>query len=115
MDTNAILTELRAERARIEQAIAALQALETKRGGRGRGAGAARGRRGRLSAEARRRIATAMKARWAERKSASSQPKIASKRGRLTAAGRKRLSEMMKKRWAERRKQQKQQKSSQAS
>jgi len=67
MDTQQIITELEAERDRLEQAISALRgSLQGRRlaGGRGR-----RGRR-RLSAAAKRRISEMMKKRWAERKRA---------------------------------------------
>lgn len=73
MDIKRILGDLRAERSRLDQAIAALEAL-------GKGAGTTqpthaaaagsqprRGRR-RMSAAARKRISAMMKARWAERK-----------------------------------------------
>jgi exonuclease VII small subunit len=64
MDTQQIITELEAERDRLEQAISALRgSLHARRpGGRGR-----RGRR-HLSAAAKRRISEMMKKRWAERK-----------------------------------------------
>jgi exonuclease VII small subunit len=65
MDTQQIISELEAERDRLEQAIAALRgSLRARRGGQGR-----RGRR-RLSAAAKRRISEMMKKRWAERKKA---------------------------------------------
>ncbi len=78
MDTRRILSELRAERDRLNQAIDALQSLDrtavpTHRG-RAKAAAtakpAAKGRRGRrrLSAATRRRMSEMMKARWAERK-----------------------------------------------
>lgn len=65
MDTQQIISELEAERDRLEQAISAL------RGSMGRryAAGGRRGRR-RLSAAAKRRISEMMKKRWAERKKA---------------------------------------------
>jgi hypothetical protein len=65
MDTHQIITELEAERDRLEKAISALRGSLT-----GRSAG--RGRRGRrrLSAAAKRRISEMMKKRWAERKKA---------------------------------------------
>ncbi|HLY93023.1 MAG TPA: hypothetical protein VKQ89_07180 [Candidatus Angelobacter sp.] len=69
MDTQQIISELEAERDRLEQAISAL------RGSMGRrvNAGFGRGRRGRrrLSAAAKRRISEMMKKRWAERKRAA--------------------------------------------
>ena len=66
MDTQQIITELEAEKDRLEQAISALRGSVRGRpaGGRGR-----RGRR-RLSAAAKRRISEMMKKRWAERKRA---------------------------------------------
>lgn len=73
MDTQQIISALREERDRLEQAIAA---LEGGNGRHGRGAGQGNGRRGRrgrrrLSAAAKRRISEMMKKRWAERKRAA--------------------------------------------
>jgi hypothetical protein len=113
METQRIIADLRAERGRINVAIAALEALDGTGRRRGRPAGSTagppkRGRR-RMSAGARRRIAAAMRARWAAKKKKGARPQKAVAKQKphlgITAAGRKRLSEMMKKRWAERRKQ----------
>ena len=62
MDLSAIVSQLHAERDRLDRAIAALE-------GTGKGNGR-RGRRGPriMSAAARARISAAMKAKWAERK-----------------------------------------------
>lgn len=70
MDTQQIISELEAERDRLEQAISALRGSLS--GGRGF-ASAGKGRRGRrrLSAAAKRRISEMMKKRWAERKRAA--------------------------------------------
>ncbi len=73
MDTKRILAELRAERSRIDHAIAAIEGLSTgivttARIGRPRPSVSAPRRRRRLSAAARKRISEMMKARWAERK-----------------------------------------------
>jgi hypothetical protein len=69
MDTQQILSELEAERDRLEQAISALKgSLSGRRGAAPAGTGT-RGRR-RLSAAAKRRISEMMKKRWAERKRA---------------------------------------------
>lgn len=67
MDTQQIISELEAERDRLEGAISALRGSL-----RGRGNTAGRGRRGRrrLSAAAKKRISDQMKKRWAERKRA---------------------------------------------
>jgi hypothetical protein len=74
MDIKTMLSDLRSERQRLDQAISALQALD------GNGA------RSQLP------------------QSAAPSPRKAHKRGAMSAAGRKRISEMMKKRWAARRK-----------
>jgi hypothetical protein len=58
----------------------------------------------RMSAQARAKIAAAMRAQWAKRKGRTTATKTAKKKGGLTAAGRKRLSQLMKARWAARRK-----------
>jgi len=71
MDTNRILAELRAERDRIDQAISALEAVNsTGRPRAGRPPKAARKvrRRGRMSAAARRKMSRLMKQRWAQGK-----------------------------------------------
>jgi hypothetical protein len=56
-----------------------------------------------MSPQSRAKIAAALRARWAKRKS-TSPGKAAVKKGGLTPAGRKRLSQLMKARWAARRK-----------
>jgi exonuclease VII small subunit len=70
MDTHQIISELEAERTRLEEAINALRGLGA--GGNGR-RGRKPGRRGRrhLSAAAKKRISEMMKKRWAERKRAA--------------------------------------------
>ena len=78
MDTRKILSELRAERERIERAISALESLNT-----------ATHRPGPRAAAARPQAPAAKPAR---------------RRRHMSAAARKRMSEMMKKRWAERKK-----------
>ena len=75
MDTQQIVSALREERDRLDQAIAALEGGNGRRRGRGisvlgngrRG----RRRRRRLSAAAKKRISEMMKKRWAERKRAA--------------------------------------------
>ncbi len=71
MDLANIVAELKRERDRLDQAIAALDGIGSARGRRGPAAGnGRRRRRGRrhLSADARRRISEMMKKRWAERR-----------------------------------------------
>ena len=65
MDTAAIIAELEAERDRLNQAIAALQATKSRPA---RTTGKPDGRIRHMSAAARRKIGQAMKKRWAERK-----------------------------------------------
>ena len=107
MDLNKIVDELKAERDRLGQAIAALL-------NEARGAVAARitrtpGRPSKgITAAGRKRLSLAMKRRWAERRGNAATPKAAAaaapKRRGLTPAGRKKLSESMKRRWAEKKK-----------
>jgi hypothetical protein len=110
MDTNRILTDLRAERDRIDQAINAIEALNgravrnaaTFQGGstprvnqptNGR-AGARPG----ISAAGRKRISEAVKKMWAQRrKQAASRPRPA-----MSAATKKKLSQAAKARWSDR-------------
>jgi hypothetical protein len=115
MDTNRILADLRAERSRIDQAIAALEALDrsgtptpARRSGTAQSAGRVQGRR-RMSAAARQRLSAMMKERWEQRRKQAGQvpSAAASKPGgtrHLSAAARKRISEAAKRRWAEHRK-----------
>jgi hypothetical protein len=58
----------------------------------------------RMSAQARAKIAAAMRARWAKRKGTAATAPTHRKKGGLTPAGRRRLSQLMKARWAARRK-----------
>ena len=82
MDIKRMLSDLTAERDRIDRAITALQAIESP---------ASRG--------------TATSRRTPKNIPSVSQPKRAKRR--MSPAARKRMSEMMKKRWAERKKQSK--------
>jgi hypothetical protein len=75
VNISGIVSELKAERTRIDGAIKALEGLSTNGTASNHGP-----------------------------KQAKAAAAPSQKRGGLTAAGRKRLSEMMKKRWAERRK-----------
>ena len=112
MDTKKILSDLRAELNHINQAIAALEALNdtgvrTQAVYKAAAESAPKPRRRRMSAAGRRRISEAAKARWAERRkqtAKSASPKQSGGRRKMSPAARKRISEMMKKRWEERRK-----------
>jgi hypothetical protein len=117
MDTKRILTELEAQRARIDRAIAAIEGIGSD--GATRSATRAPKKRGGISAAGRKRLSELLKRRWAQgkmKRRAKARPKAtkaaarrsATKKARanggMSAAARKRLSEMMKKRWAERKK-----------
>ena len=107
MDVGSIIAELKTEQERIGRAIAALLdgASLVRRGRPPKAAGRPKGG---ISPEGRRRLALAMKRRWAagKMKKAASVAKVKASQksgGGMSPAARKRLSEMMKKRWAERR------------
>jgi len=111
MNVDNLLSQLRAELNRIEQAIAALVALgggEEARPKRGRPPKAKGARH--MSAAARKRISEAMKQRWAKwkgktaPKQAKAKPPKKAARRPMSAAAKKKLSAMMKARWEERKK-----------
>jgi hypothetical protein len=71
MDTKRILGELRAERARIDRAIAAIEAVNStgsRKVGRPPMEAATRRRRGHMSAAGRRKLSRLLKLRWAQGK-----------------------------------------------
>jgi hypothetical protein len=98
MDTRQILTDLRTERNRIDQAISALESLAgiASAPAKATSSPARHGGPRTMSADARRRISIRMKERWAERK------KKAGNVRHMSPAARKRISIRMKQRWAER-------------
>jgi hypothetical protein len=119
MDTAQILADLRAERGRIDNAIAALEALDgTKPVGKPATVQDAKeaGQKVRrtLSPAGRRKIAVAQKARWAAKKKQaglvtdakqSAPKKIATKTANrvVSAESRKKMAEAQQKRWAKKR------------
>lgn len=105
MNLESIVNELRGQRSRIDQAIAALQGSAL--GGRSSKLGG-RNRR-QLSAAARVRIGAAKKAWWAKQKRnsrAAKKPTLinTAKRKPMSSAARKKLSTLMTARWNQRRK-----------
>jgi hypothetical protein len=129
MDTSKILSDLRAERERIDRAIAALEALTPTAAQTSRPVQQpqvapvkAGGARGAMTPERRRKLSQAAKKRWAQRKqtaqpnasakqTAAPKPtaakQTAAKQGgkrTISAAGRRRIAEAAKKMWAERKK-----------
>ena len=112
MDIQTIVSDLKGERNRIDQAISALEGLTAPVPRRGRSAKATStgGKRRRMSLAARKRIAEAMRQRWAKWKgtSAPMQAKTTSSKAAvrrpMSAAASKKLSALMKARWAAKRK-----------
>ena len=101
MDIQTIVSDLKAERNRIDQAISALEGLTSAAPRRGRPpkATSSDGKHRQMSPAARNRISEAMKQRWAKWKGKSA-PKKAKGRPPMSAAARKKLSVLMKARWA---------------
>jgi len=108
MDIKPILTDLKAELNRLNQAIAALESLGGTAPATTPAAIAApkRGVRRRISAAGRKRISEAAKARWAARRKGVAKPTSTKTGARkpMSAATKKRLSLLTKRRWAARKK-----------
>jgi hypothetical protein len=112
MDIQAIVSNLKDERSRIDQAISALEGLTSTAPRRGRPPKATTtgGKRLRMSSAARKRISEAMKQRWAKWKGKSAPkqdkttPKKTTVRRPMSAAAKKKLSVLMKARWAAKKK-----------
>ena len=116
MDIQGIVTQLRQEMSRIEQAIAALVGLSSQPARRGRPPKASPAvqvggqKRRTMSASTRAKMAAAQRARWAKQKGKAVPKKVAPARRKaasrkpMSPAMRKKLSAMMKARWATRRK-----------
>jgi hypothetical protein len=109
MDIGSIVTQLKDELGRIENAIAALAGLGSHPAPR-RGRPPQMQKKRMMSASARAKISAAQKARWAKQKAkpalkqAKAAPGKTSVRRSMSAAAKKKLSAMMKARWAQRRK-----------
>ena len=107
MDTNRILAELRAERHRIDQAISALEAINStgrRRAGRPAKTAATRSRRGRMSAAARKKLSRLLKERWAQgrmKPRATLRQASAPRRARrMSRAARSKIAAAQRARWA---------------
>jgi ElaB/YqjD/DUF883 family membrane-anchored ribosome-binding protein len=96
------LLELESELATIRAAFPDSAGAEEK-GSRSRGRARLKRKRGKISAEGRRRIAEAQRKRWAARKSDRANSQRPRQRAGMSAAARKAVSERMKKYWAQRR------------
>jgi hypothetical protein len=113
MDFTQIAGYLKIERARLDQAISALEGLNPSRPRRGRPPKSQSKQpaphKRKMNAAARARIGAAKKAWWAKQKGKASQKKAAapakkSTRRRMSPAMKKKLSRLMKARWAARKK-----------
>src|SRR5271165_5755104 len=112
MDIQTIVSDLKAERNRIDQAISALEGLAStaRRRGRPPKATTTGGKRRSMSPAARKRISEAMKQRWAKWKGKSAPkqdkatPKKTAVRRPMSATAKKKLSALMKARWAAKKK-----------
>jgi len=114
MDIQGIVEQLKQERNRIDQAVAALVGLGFQTARRGRPPKTSQPvpstapKRRTMSASARAKIAAAQRARWAKQKGqagpkkATAAKKKAAARKPMSAAMQKKLSAMMKARWVER-------------
>ena len=106
MNLQRVVAELRVERSRIDQAIAAIESLNSTGGRRGRPAGVIstpKRRRRRLSAAARRKLSRLLKQRWAQGKMqpGKARPAQASKPARrMSRAARKKIATAQRARWA---------------
>lgn len=102
MNIQNLVSDLKAERNRLDQAIAALEGgRSSNRRGRPPKLASTTGRpRRHMSAAARKRISAAMKQRWAKWKGRSAPKKAKSHHPPMSAAAKKKLSALMKARWA---------------
>jgi len=109
---NEAIKKLEQQRAAIERALSALREVDGAGAESAPAAGPHRGRpakrKGGISAEGRKRLSEALKARWAAKKADSAAAPLkakakAKRKGGLTAAGRKKLSDALKARWAAKR------------
>jgi hypothetical protein len=104
MDTRTILVDLKAELNRINQAIAALESLDSTATAAPTSAARAVPKKRGLTPAGRKRLSAMMKARWAARRkqAAKPAPRKASVRRTMSAAARKKIAEAQRKRWAAR-------------
>lgn len=108
MNITKILAELKSERVRIDNVIAAVESLNSTGRRRARPAGVSTHRRNRgrrnMSAAVRRRLSQLMKQRWAQGKmkpkTKAESAKSSNSARSVSAAGRKRIADAAKRRWA---------------
>jgi hypothetical protein len=108
MDTRTILADLKAELYRLNQAIAALESLDSTITAMPRAttpaakAAPTQAKKRGLTPAGRRRLSAIMKARWAARRKAAAKPssKQAPGRRKMSPASRKKIADAQRKRWA---------------
>ena len=107
MDTRAILVNLKAERNRLDQAIAALESLDGSALAMPRATAHAKAvstqaKQRRLTPACLRKLSAMMKARWAARRKAAakSASKATGSRRTMSPAARKKIADAQRKRWA---------------
>jgi hypothetical protein len=100
-----IIAQLETHKAAIERALETLQDFaDTGSITPAKSAGkTGRARKGGMTSEGRRRLALAMKRRWAAKRTGAQAKKAITKKTGLSAAGRRKLADAMKRRWAAKR------------
>jgi hypothetical protein len=99
-----IIAQLEEQKAAVERALEALRDFgQTGSITPAKATGKASARKGGMTPEGRRRLALAMKKRWAAKRTGAQAKKATTKKTGLSAAGRRKLAEAMKRRWAAKR------------
>jgi hypothetical protein len=99
-----IIAQLEDQKAAIDQALETLRGFdETGTITSAQATRKAPARKSGMTPEGRRRVALAMKRRWAAKRTGTQAKKATTKKTGLTAAGRRKLAESMKRRWAAKR------------
>src|SRR5690348_11935342 len=100
-----IISRLETQKAAVDQALEALRDFaETGSITPGKStSNSAPARKGGMTPEGRRRLALAMKRRWAAKRTGAQAKKATAKKTGLSGAGRRKLAEAMKRRWAAKR------------
>jgi hypothetical protein len=98
---NKIIAQLEEQKAAVERALETLRDFDQN--GRvtpAKSTSKPRGRKSGMTPEGRRRLALAMKRRWAAKRTGAQAKKATAKKTGLSATGRRKLADAMKRRWA---------------
>jgi hypothetical protein len=99
-----IIAQLEEQKAAVERALEALRDFDqTGSVTPAKSSSKASARKGGMTPEGRRRLALAMKRRWAAKRTGAQAKKATAKKAGVTPAGRRKLAEAMKRRWAAKR------------